>query len=280
MAAYVLIQIGQSPDVAAGLLPAGRAVRYVFSLFPSFNLAFSLVALSQTQLLNNVCINNVDQKTLDETCTNLKVFSDRFADDPLTVIGEISANPQQFTSLANSFQYFRCCDEQYVSEAQNDLCHNETLIHTYEDFTNLIYSILHRPELNWEIIKKNFECLEIQSFFTYDELFGLNINLLWLFLTALLFVGILILIETGLIERMWSVICSTNSPAKVSRTRKIEKLCDFYCTFQTFARAGAFDIVFAFLRYGPPINIYESFLQFCHIKHLLVAGKTQFECFG
>ena len=68
--------------------------------------------------------------------------------------------------------------------------------------------------VTWDSVKENFECLEIKSFFTYDELYGLNINLLWLFLSALLFVGILILIETGLLRRLWN-----SSPKKV-----IEKL--------------------------------------------------------
>ena len=68
--------------------------------------------------------------------------------------------------------------------------------------------------VTWDTVKDNFECLKIKSFFTYDELYGLNINLLWLFLSALLFVGVLILIETGVLQRLWN-----SSPKKV-----IEKL--------------------------------------------------------
>ena len=61
MAAYILLQIGKSPDAASGLHPAGQGVRYAFSIFPSFNLAFSLVAITQLQTQNTVCTNLIDK---------------------------------------------------------------------------------------------------------------------------------------------------------------------------------------------------------------------------
>ena len=133
----------------------------------------------------------------------------------MTIIG--TNDPRSFLfSLTQKFQYFRCCDEAYVTNPQNDVCHNQAVISKYYNLTEFIGNnpIMNVTAVTWDSVKENFECLEIKSFFTYDELYGLNINLLWLFLSALLFVGILILIETGLLRRLWN-----SSPKKV-----IEKL--------------------------------------------------------
>ena len=133
----------------------------------------------------------------------------------LTIIGD--NDPRSFLfSLTQKFQYFRCCDEAYVTSSENDVCHNQAVISKYYNLTEFIGNnpIMNVTAVTWDSVKENFECLEIKSFFTYDELYGLNINLLWLFLSALLFVGILILIETGLLRRLWNF-----SPKKV-----IEKL--------------------------------------------------------
>ena len=149
-------------------------------------------------------------------------FSTFHFSDPNNLIQSIIAiigdnDPRSFLfSLTQKFQYFRCCDEAYVTNPQNDVCHNQAVISKYYNLTEFIGNnpIMNVTAVTWDSVKENFECLEIKSFFTYDELYGLNINLLWLFLSALLFVGILILIETGLLRRLWN-----SSPKKV-----IEKL--------------------------------------------------------
>ena len=82
MAAYILLQIGKSPDAASGLHPAGQGVRYAFSIFPSFNLAFSLVAITQLQTQNTVCTNLIDKESLDEVCTEIKTISDQIGNSP------------------------------------------------------------------------------------------------------------------------------------------------------------------------------------------------------
>ena len=117
-----------------------------------------------------------------------------------------------FGNTIQKYQYFRCCDESYVTDSQNDICHDQAVISKYYNLTEFFGTF--NPQADWDLVKQNFKCVDIQSFFTYDELYGLNINLLWLFLTALLFVGVLILIETGVWQRLWN-----SSPKKV-----IEKL--------------------------------------------------------
>ena len=47
-------------------------------------------------------------------------------------------------------------------------------------------------------------CLQIQSFFTWDELNGLNICFMWMIGSSVLFIGILVMIETGIIKRLFS----------------------------------------------------------------------------
>ena len=149
---------------------------------------------------------------------DMTYFSFSFLDPnnlPGSILAIIGTNdPQSYLfSLAQKFQYFRCCDEAYVTNPQNDVCHNQAVISKYYNLTEFIGNFTGQP-VSWDAVKENFECLEIKSFFTYDELYGLNINLLWLFLSALLFVGVLILIETGVLQRLWN-----SSPKKV-----IEKL--------------------------------------------------------
>ena len=103
--------------------------------------------------------------------------------------------------------YIRCCSTEYVSE---DL------------------AICDKPPFSTFF----GGCLEQKSFYTNDKLEGINESLLWLFGTAVLYLGILVMIEFGIISMIRSRIfrstptqqvtkihASSSSPAKDSETR-------------------------------------------------------------
>ena len=55
---------------------------------------------------------------------------------------------------------------------------------------------------NLQICELYNACIEVISFFKWDSLNGLNISFMWMLGSGLLFVGILVLIETGIIKRI------------------------------------------------------------------------------
>ena len=102
--------------------------------------------------------------------------------------------------------YIPCCSTEYVSE-DLAIC----------------------DKVPWSLYAKG--CLEQKSFYTYDKLEGINESLWWLFGTAVLYLGILIMIEFGIISMIRSRIFRStptqpvakihgypSSPAKDSQT--------------------------------------------------------------
>ena len=102
--------------------------------------------------------------------------------------------------------YIQCCSTEYVSE---DL------------------AICDKPPFSTFF----GGCLEQKSFYTNDKLEGINESLLWLFGTAVLYLGILVMIEFGIISMIRSRIIRSmsskvgkihaysSSPAKDSETQ-------------------------------------------------------------
>ena len=154
IAAYVLRSIGQQPGAASGLILGGDIVRYLFSIFPVFNLSYSFIGIAQLQTSNNVCKNNIDALTLENLCA--------------AVVNGGDLDPSQF-------EYYKCCGPPYVDESLQ-LCGKIDIL----------------------------PCVEIKSFFTWDQLNGINICLIWMFGCSVLYIGILVLIETGVIKRILS----------------------------------------------------------------------------
>ena len=127
-------------------------MRYLFSIFPQFNLANSFIGLGQTQASNNLCINNIDKETLTLVCTDIS---------------------EGMITEANMV-FVVCCGKPYVDDPALQLC------------------------------EASDSCWKIKSFFTWDELNGLNINFVWMFGLTLFYIVILVLIETGLLKRILS----------------------------------------------------------------------------
>ena len=87
--------------------------------------------------------------------------------------------------------YLKCCSTEYVSE-DLAIC----------------------DKTPWSIIAKG--CLEQKSFYTNDKLEGINESLWWLFGTAVLYSGILVMIEFGIISMIRARIFRSSS-TKVGR---------------------------------------------------------------
>ena len=89
-------------------------------------------------------------------------------------------------------------------------CHCEKWLLKLAGFLHNWY--IHNPSLQFchavpnpfNGMKPEDVCLKIQSFFTWDELNGLNICFMWMFGSSVLFIGILVMIETGIIKRLFS----------------------------------------------------------------------------
>ena len=95
--------------------------------------------------------------------------------------------------IANELRsYIQCCSTEYVSE-DLAIC----------------------DKFPWSLAGG---CLEQKSFYTNDKLEGINESLWWLFGTAVLYLGILVLIEFGIISMIRSRMFRS-SPAKNSQTQ-------------------------------------------------------------
>ena len=88
-------------DAVKGLELGGDIVRYLFSIFPVFDLSYSLIGLSNTQSVNNLCLNYVDNQTLYMVCEQLK-------ENPLGDKGLLI--------------YLQCCGEPYVMVRSIAMC--------------------------------------------------------------------------------------------------------------------------------------------------------------
>ena len=162
---------------STGLLVASDIVRYIFSFIPSYSFSFSLMALTNVQTVNNVCINNVDPNTLKDICQTAK-----------------DVYPKFWLIPQNYYNYITCCTEEYVP--------NDIAVCNLYDF---------QPPL------PSSKCHEITSMYTFDKLDGINESLLWLCGTCLLYMGILVLIESGIIRFL---ISRSRSIQRVNKTNK------------------------------------------------------------
>ena len=176
----------QIGDDDNSLLEISDVVRYIFSFIPSFSFAYSISALVDIQTVNNVCINNVDIDSLKDIC---KLAKDR--------------NAAEFLNNPSYFSYIPCCDEKYVPK-ELAICSDV-------------------PDVLKPFITSS-TCHEVTSLYTFDKLNGINEGLLWLTSTCLLYMGILVLLESGAIQFLISSVINSsikrvivNGPFKISK---------------------------------------------------------------
>ena len=92
-------------------------------------------------------------------------------------------DPMQFMNNQNLLAYIQCCQSPYVNFT---LCGTNTTIAGF-DFT---YPACH----------------ETKTPYSWDELNGINIDLIWLASMAVIYYGLLVLIEMGITKKVWTQI--------------------------------------------------------------------------
>merc|ERR1719192_2468977 len=139
-------------------------VRWIFNWFPIFPFARSLMAITTVQQANNLCELGIERETLVELCKNFKQI------------------PQliKFSSSAE------CCLPALVPPEFAICGKNLTM--------------------NGKVVIQASEnpCHEVESFFTWDALRGINLDILILLVDGVLLFPLLVLIESKALARLWS----------------------------------------------------------------------------
>ena len=124
----------------------------------------------------------IDIQTVNNVCINNVDI------DSLKDICQLAKdqNVAEFLNNPSYISYVPCCDEKYVPE-ELAICTD-----AFESFT------------------KSLSCHEVTSLYTFDKLNGINEGLLWLTSTCLLYMGILVLLESGAIQFLISSVINSS----------------------------------------------------------------------
>eukprot|EP00095_Tigriopus_kingsejongensis_P011912 maker-scaffold111_size354240-snap-gene-2.29 protein:Tk11912 transcript:maker-scaffold111_size354240-snap-gene-2.29-mRNA-1 annotation:"atp-binding cassette sub-family a member 3" len=150
----------------SGLIIASDVIRYIFTLFPAFPLARSIMALVQIQESNNLCETGIQRDTLEAWCSLFRV------------------KPETLLSEANR-KYAQCCQTPYV---------NETMVVCGRNFT-LGTLPIQAPD-----------CHTTESMYTWNALTGINVDLIILGANLVFYFGLLVAVETGAWRRVTKLL--------------------------------------------------------------------------
>ena len=123
----------------------------------------------------------VDVQTVNNVCINNVDI------DSLKDICQLAKdqNVAEFLNNPSYVSYIPCCDEKYVPKEL-------AICDVFELFTTSPI------------------CHEVTSLYTFDKLNGINEGLLWLMTTCLLYMGILVLLESGAIQFIISSVVNSS----------------------------------------------------------------------
>ena len=123
----------------------------------------------------------VDVQTVNNVCINNVDI------DSLKDICQLAKdqNVAEFLNNPSYISYIPCCDEKYVPKEL-------AICDVFELFTTAPI------------------CHEVTSLYTFDKLNGINEGLLWLMSTCLLYMGILVLLESGAIQFLISSVVNSS----------------------------------------------------------------------
>jgi len=166
-AVFMLRDFGSQFD-SQTLIEASDIVRWIFNWFPIFPFTRALMAITTVQEANNLCVAGIQRETLQFICK-------KYTEVPELI-------------LANK-QYVQCCMDDLV-DPQYAICgKNITVI-----------------SQNTVIPGTDIPCHEIESFYTWDPLRGINLDMLMLCVDGCLFFLILVLIETKILYKLLGFI--------------------------------------------------------------------------
>eukprot|EP00092_Neocalanus_flemingeri_P060351 GFUD01072319.1.p1 GENE.GFUD01072319.1~~GFUD01072319.1.p1 ORF type:complete len:1563 (-),score=388.51 GFUD01072319.1:54-4385(-) len=161
-AVFMLRDFGSQFD-SQTLVDVSDIVRWIFNWFPIFPFTRALMAITTVQEANNLCVAGIQRETLEYICQ-------KYSEIPQLI-------------LANK-QYVQCCMEDLV-DPKYAICGKNITVGP--DFV---------------IPGSELPCHQIESFYTWDPLKGINLDILMLFVDGCLFFLILVLIETKILYKI------------------------------------------------------------------------------
>ena len=228
-----------SPDMKTNLAMISDIVRYILSwMGPFYPFGRSFLGWVSIQEKNNRCLNQFNLDQLEPTC---KLFKE----DPVIYF------LNQFNQDNNNTA--ACCD---------------TYVGVSEDYA-ICGSILHAGEGD---LTKDFyihPCVEPESFWTFDYLYGINIDVIILFVDIIVFWTILTLIETNVLSRGWTKLMERIYGNEVETPKNIdddvlEEQKSVYDNKDNMMRV---------------VNLKKKFKKFSAVRGLTF-GVRKNECFG
>ena len=170
-------------------------VRFILTwLGPFFPFGRSLLGFVSMQEKNTKCANQIQLEQLEATCKLFKDTPEKYFN---------TSNNRLLESYINTAT---CCDQQWGVSAENAICGTAN--------NNISVPV---------------PCREAESYWTYDLLYGINIDVIILLIDAVLFWLILGLIESKLLGRGWTKLkesyhgSSVDQPASVDDDVQREK---------------------------------------------------------
>jgi len=158
-----VIILRQLGSTSDTLLMVSDIVRWLFNWFPIFPFTRALMAIISVQESNNLCSSGIELDTLINICQTFK-------EKPMTM----AMNPG----------YIKCCIGDVVGE-ENQVCDTDVSFNGH-----LIFNATDIP------------CHKMESFFTFDPLKGINLDVIMLFVDGLIYFLILVMIEAKFVARL------------------------------------------------------------------------------
>ena len=228
-----------SPGMKTNLAMISDIVRYILSwMGPFYPFGRSFLGWVSIQEKNNRCVNQVSLDQLEPTC---KLFKE----DPLLYfVGQYNQDNNNTAA---------CCDT-YVGVSEEYAICGTTIHAQVGDISKDLY--IH-------------PCVEPESFWTFDYLYGINIDVIILFVDIILFWTLLTLIETNVLSRGWTKLMEKVYGNEVEKPNNIdddvlEEQKSVYDNKDNLMRV---------------VNLKKKFNKFSAVRGLTF-GVRKNECFG
>ena len=175
--------------MVGGLYMESDTVRFILTwLGPFFPFGRSLLGFVSMQEKNTKCANQIQLEQLEATCKLFKDTPDKYF------------NPSDNNWLMESYlKTATCCDQQWGVSAENAICGTAN--------NNISVPV---------------PCREAESYWTYDLLYGINIDVIILIIDAVLFWLILGMIESNLLGRGWTKLKESYHGSSVEQPVSID----------------------------------------------------------
>ena len=172
--ATFFLRLFYNPDMTTDLAMISDIVRFILTWFgPFFPFGRSFLGFVSVQENNTRCMNQVQLDQLETTCQ-------LFREAP----GEYFLPPISQSAISNQ-NTAACCDHQWGVAEENSICGSNVTTNTG------IPIPIHG-------------CVVAQSYWTFDFLYGINIDVIILFIDIILFWMLLGFIETKLLSKGWT----------------------------------------------------------------------------